>query len=235
MSDSDGHGDFGRYDLGRGADDSGTRQQQGRAPLDDDASRAREVRRRERAVSAADYERLATPGFPSVGRATVAAVFGVAALVLSAWLLSQLHGPRQRTVLATVARDKAAPAGKHPGQDAAHDTVRPAPSPTEEPAPLSPTPAPELTVNFNADAYAIERGECTNLRWVVTGAENVFLLGQEAEATGAEQVCPDETTGYTLMAENGSEEVREHFEITVVEPVDDAPGCTPEPNDPCPN
>lgn len=234
MSRSGGHGDFEPADVDGQADYSAARQQQGRVPLDEDVNHEREVHHRERAVSAADYESLATPGFPTVGRATVAAVFGVAALVLSAWLLSQIQGPRERTALATVERVKAAAAARGSPEADGTNPAAAAASNTDEPATATPTLA--LAINFNADAYTIERGECTTLRWQVSGADTVTLLASEVEASGAEEVCPGETRGYTLTANNSGDETSEYFEIMVTEPLDDSPrlGCTPEPNDPCP-
>ncbi|MFP3852887.1 MAG: choice-of-anchor Q domain-containing protein, partial [Anaerolineales bacterium] len=81
--------------------------------------------------------------------------------------------------------------------------------------------AGEIDVNFNADLYTIEEGQCTTLRWQVTGANSILLLGQEREATAAQEVCPDETTGYTLFAENESDEAQSFLEIEVTEPMDD--------------
>ncbi len=98
------------------------------------------------------------------------------------------------------------------------------------------TPDPssaEIDINFNADLYVIEEGECTTLRWQVTGATTVSLLGQEIEHTEAHEVCPDETTGYTLNAENETDEQSAFLEIEVTEPTDDL-GCIPEANKICP-
>ncbi len=93
----------------------------------------------------------------------------------------------------------------------------------------------ELVINFNADLYTIERGECTTLRWQVTGADMVSLFGNEVEHTDAQEVCPGEDTGYTLVGANESEEASEYLEIEVTEPTDDL-GCIPDPesNKPCP-
>lgn len=84
-----------------------------------------------------------------------------------------------------------------------------------------------IYINFNADRYTIERDQCTTLRWQVSGASSIMLLGQEREATDAQQVCPDQTTGYTLTAENETSDETAFLQIEVTEPKTNAPqqGC----------
>ncbi len=59
--------------------------------------------------------------------------------------------------------------------------------------------APEI--QFEAMKDIIERGECTYLEWEVQGAEEyaVFFDGEKVRASGAESVCPGETTMYALV------------------------------------
>lgn len=106
------------------------------------------------------------------------------------------------------------------------------PTPTEPPPTDPPPTAAPIEINFNADAYDIERGECTTLRWEVTGATLVTLLGEEVEPTDAQEVCPGETAGYTLLAENEAAEESSYFEVKVTEPTRDSgggssPTCVP--------
>jgi hypothetical protein len=53
--------------------------------------------------------------------------------------------------------------------------------------------------NFRADSTSLSRGQCTTLRWEVSSADSVFLNGEAAEFSGAQEVCPSETTRYTLL------------------------------------
>lgn len=90
---------------------------------------------------------------------------------------------------------------------------RPSPSPRLSPTPsrtlaplltpsptASPTPA-AATVNLSADKSELTAGECTTLRWTVTGVRSYSLDGAgKAGDSGSEKVCPKETTTYTLTA-----------------------------------
>lgn len=67
---------------------------------------------------------------------------------------------------------------------------------------VTPEPAPQFVQSFTTDDEIITAGQCTNLRWRVTGTTTVTLDGQRV--TGDfKQVCPTKTTRYTLTA--GSE------------------------------
>ncbi len=191
------------------------------------------LRHRDRAVSLFDYERLVLQKFPVVGWA-VAAAGAVAALLLSAWMLTQIQGPRDRELPGVDKGNRSSPTTEEPeadseeeGSGAASGTTPTAPPPTVTAIPLP------ITINFNADSYSVERGECTTLRWAVENADSVRLMGAEVESTEAEQVCPREATIYTLRAENRTEEESSSLEIEVTEPTDDL-GCIGESNDPCP-
>lgn len=56
------------------------------------------------------------------------------------------------------------------------------------------------TVEFSADKTEIVRGECALLTWSVTDAETVILNGAAVGENSAMDVCPPETTTYTLTA-----------------------------------
>jgi hypothetical protein len=66
------------------------------------------------------------------------------------------------------------------------------------------TPTPALT----ADNTEINIGECTNLRWRVSSANDVFLDETPVTASGSRQVCPQLTTVYALriVYANGTQE-----------------------------
>ncbi len=84
--------------------------------------------------------------------------------------------------------------------------------------PPTPTVLPPIEINFNADRYSLKIGECTKLRWEVKNAEQVSLDGQPVPPLEAEDVCPQQTTTYSLRARNAAEEAEELVTIEVVEP-----------------
>lgn len=176
-----------------------------------------ELRHKERSVTLFDYERLTLEAFPRIVRVAVA-VGAVAALILIAWNILDPSPGRNQTsgdfVLPAIAATPTwtAEAGEGSMPDPGDDLVTATPEPS---ATLTPEP---ILVNFNADSYLIERGECTVLRWEVVGASHVRLLDREVEAIEAEEVCPEVTSGYLLIAENTGQLVESFFEIEVTEP-----------------
>ena len=83
---------------------------------------------------------------------------------------------------------------------------------------LLPTFGGEPQIEFAAREDEVERGECTVLEWHVRGAEGylVFLDGEEVDASGREEVCPEETTGYTLVVGAPGGPYEERVTIQVV-------------------
>ncbi len=67
------------------------------------------------------------------------------------------------------------------------------PTPTASAA--TPTPS---TVFFRADQPTIQTGQCTTLRWDVDNVSAVTFEGETTTGHNARQVCPSETTSYTL-------------------------------------
>jgi hypothetical protein len=54
-------------------------------------------------------------------------------------------------------------------------------------------------INFWADAYEIELGQCTILHWELKNVAGAYLSsGKAVEGAGAQDVCPKETATYTL-------------------------------------
>ena len=90
---------------------------------------------------------------------------------------------------------------------------------------LLPTTGTEIEIELGAREDAIERGECTVLEWDVQGAEGypVFLDGEEVDASGREEVCPEETTGYTLVVGAPGGPYEEMVTIQVVAGLGPAP------------
>ena len=107
-------------------------------------------------------------------------------------------------------------------------TSTPTATPTSTPKPTN-TPAPTSTpqkpvVSFSAIPDHVEHpGDCVKLRWSVERASEVFLVypnGNQEGVIGQEerQVCPTETSAYTLkvLAPGGNETVE--VVVTVAEP-----------------
>jgi photosystem II stability/assembly factor-like uncharacterized protein len=84
------------------------------------------------------------------------------------------------------------------------------------------------TITFTADSATLSPGECTMLRWDAPGAFVVSLDGQEMPVNGETEVCPTETSTYTLTMDTGDQLVRREVEITV-SGQSAAPGTKPEP------
>lgn len=101
------------------------------------------------------------------------------------------------------------------------------PTPTRAPSPtptFTPTPMPPVQVNFWADRTTIVRGECTVLHWDVEYATAVYLNGEGVVGHGSRQVCPQNTTTFTLHVVAPSGDVNRSVTITVQEPPSDTVG-----------
>jgi hypothetical protein len=100
-------------------------------------------------------------------------------------------------------------------------TPMPTPAPAGDGPQLTPMPAgmPEsympVIETFACNPCAVDPGETATLRWDVRGAVWVTLDGRGVEAPGAEQVQPDQTTTYHLIAanENGRSEKMVTIEV----------------------
>ena len=75
------------------------------------------------------------------------------------------------------------------------------------PAPVSPT-AEATTAGvaetatpllFSADSTVLPAGECTILHWEIENVDAVFFDGTPVSGRGIREVCPEETTRYTLL------------------------------------
>jgi hypothetical protein len=74
----------------------------------------------------------------------------------------------------------------------------PAPAtPTSVPPTASPTPSGP-SVDFRADRTDLDEWECTTLRWDVENVRAVYLDGRGVTGHGTREVCPEETSTYTL-------------------------------------
>jgi hypothetical protein len=74
----------------------------------------------------------------------------------------------------------------------------PSASPSAPPEAAPSEPSGEVQIEFTADRTTLMAGECAFLLWTVHGGEAVFLQGEPVELSGEREVCPDQTTTYTL-------------------------------------
>ncbi|RME90257.1 MAG: hypothetical protein D6770_02830 [Anaerolineae bacterium] len=80
----------------------------------------------------------------------------------------------------------------------------------------------EVQIFFVAERTRLSRGECTTLRWEVSGTYyEVWLSGPEMQepvaAIGQGDVCPEETTVYSLNVDTGETVESRPLEIRVVD------------------
>ncbi len=71
------------------------------------------------------------------------------------------------------------------------------------------TATPPWNRVFWADRYTLAPGECTTLHWQVENVISVFLDGQGVAGKDTRQVCPGQTTNYTLRVNSttGTQEI----------------------------
>ncbi len=72
--------------------------------------------------------------------------------------------------------------------------------------------------------------DCYSLYWDVSDATAVYLDGEEVDSSGSTEVCPEETTVYTLRAENEQDAAEQALTV----PVGVAEQPTPPPDTPPP-
>src|SRR5690606_8178195 len=80
-------------------------------------------------------------------------------------------------------------------------------------------------IYFEANPPEVERGDASELTWSVSGAASVTLDGVAVEAKAMQQVAPEDTTTYTLVAISPAagdsvlaDTLVAHVTVTVVEP-----------------
>lgn len=88
-------------------------------------------------------------------------------------------------------------------------TFTPAVVPITVPAAAAPV------INFAADDQSLSPGECTFLRWQVQNAASVTLDSSLVANPDARQVCPQQTTNYTLRAASPGGEQSQSLQIQV--------------------
>ncbi len=87
-----------------------------------------------------------------------------------------------------------------------------------------------LQVSFSAEPPKIEPGECTKLRWNVQGDHfGVVLDGEPVADQGEKEVCPPESTVFTLGVDTGEIVKRQVTVLVGDQPAPAAPGGPAEP------
>ena len=79
-------------------------------------------------------------------------------------------------------------------------------------------PAAEISISFWADQSQIGQGNCTDLNWNVQHADSISLDGQAVSASGSQQVCPSQSTTYTLAASGTAGQKQASVTISVTSP-----------------
>ena len=92
-----------------------------------------------------------------------------------------------------------------PGREAATPIVSvleegqpPSGEPPSEEQPPDEGPPVEVQITLTADRTNLQPGECSTLQWNVQGGEVAHLNGQPVDLSGQMEVCPQETTTYSL-------------------------------------
>ncbi|MEP7291532.1 MAG: LysM domain-containing protein [Chloroflexota bacterium] len=100
----------------------------------------------------------------------------------------------------------------------------PAPTNTPPPPTITPTSIAPIGPNFRADSTQITYRSCTIVRWDVDNVDKVYFEGQPVISHDSRQVCPPQTTTYTLLIVlfDGS---RQTYPLTITV----GPAPTPEP------
>jgi hypothetical protein len=75
---------------------------------------------------------------------------------------------------------------------------------------------PSGGISFVADVYTIQRGQCANLRWDAEDIREIYFEGQGTVGHDSRQVCPQNTTTYTLRAVTNNGNVERQVTITVI-------------------
>jgi LysM repeat protein len=65
-------------------------------------------------------------------------------------------------------------------------------------------PSINSSVVFTADSNSVNFGECTTVRWNVSGASNVYFADESVSLQGSQEVCPSQSTNYTLLVVDAS-------------------------------
>lgn len=86
--------------------------------------------------------------------------------------------------------------------------------PTDTPAHLPQSPE----IDFNADRLSLSSGECTYLSWDVKHATTAILDCSAVGMLDARQVCPSQTTTYTLRASSAGGDISRTVQIAVSVP-----------------
>ena len=96
----------------------------------------------------------------------------------------------------------------------------PLPTATETTPTVQDTAAPtaEISISFWADQIQLQQGDCTDLNWNVQHADSISLDGKVVSASASKQVCPSQSTTYTLNGSSASGQMQASVTISVTSP-----------------
>jgi hypothetical protein len=119
------------------------------------------------------------------------------------------------------------------------DTPTPAANITITPGEVTVTPTitptgtvtvyPTAQIEFWAAPPYANAGQCTTLNWNVSGAQYVYLDGNQVNFSGSQQVCPCQTTTYTLSVYEMDGAQKDNKVMVTVSGTCQGPTTTPPP------
>lgn len=86
---------------------------------------------------------------------------------------------------------------------------------TPPPAETEHEPIADMVIDFWADVYTLQSGECTDIHWLASLADSVKLQGKSVNNSGSQNVCPTQTTTYYLQVKSSDEIMERSVTITV--------------------
>ena len=91
-------------------------------------------------------------------------------------------------------------------------------TPTSTATGASPPVGTSTPLIFSADNNVLIAGQCTLLRWEIDNIDAVFFDGTSVSGRGFREVCPEQTTRYTLLVLYTDGEQVPHFVVVEVRP-----------------
>lgn len=88
------------------------------------------------------------------------------------------------------------------------------------PPPPPPPPPAAPTAQLSASPETIQKGQSATITWSTTNASDVTLNGQKVEASGSQQVTPNDSTTYRLVAtgNGGTQDATARVTVTTPPP-----------------
>ncbi len=81
--------------------------------------------------------------------------------------------------------------------------------------PIAPQAGATPFLTLTADSTSLQAGQCTTLRWASGNIQSIFLNGEGVTGNENRQVCPSQTTTYTLIANASNGGLQRQITVTV--------------------